>query len=215
MNLEQARFFMVEQQIRPWDVLDQKVLDLFMSIPRHDFVAEEQVNLAYSDIELPLPHGQNMLHPRVEARMLQALDIDEKETALEIGTGSGFGTALLASLAKEVTTVELHKGLQEVAKQRLEHFANISYQVGNAIKDWNDRQQYDAIMITGSVAEVPQRYLEKLKLGGRLVVTTGTEPAMITQLYTRISNDEWDKEDLFETVMTPLVDAESKDRFTF
>ncbi len=215
MDLEQARYFMVEQQIRPWEVLDPKVLDLFMSIPRHDFVAEDQVNLAYSDIELPLPHGQNMLHPRVEARMLQALDIDEEETALEIGTGSGFCTALLASLAKEVTTVELNKDLQEVAKQRLEHFANINYQVGNAIKDWNDGQQYDVIMLTGSVAEVPQRYLEKLKLGGRLVVTSGTEPAMTTQLYTRISNDEWDKEDLFETVMTPLIDAEPKDLFTF
>ncbi len=215
MDLEQARFFMVEQQIRPWDVLDPKVLDLFLSIPRHDFVDESQIDLAYADIELPLPHGQNMLHPKVEARMLQALDVDEEETALEIGTGSGFGTALLASLAKEVTTVELYKDLQETAKQRLEHFANIDYQIGNAIQDWNDGEQYDVIMLTGSVAEVPQRYLEKLNLGGRLAVVTGKAPVMTARLYTRISQDEWDIEDIFETMMTPLVDAEPKEAFTF
>ena len=215
MDLEQARFFMVEQQIRPWEVLDPKILDLFHAIPRHDFVAKDQIPLAYSDIELPLPHGQNMLHPKVEARMLQALDIDEEESVLEIGTGSGFGTALLASLAKTVTTVELYPELQATAKQRLEHFANIDYHIGNAIKDWNDGQQYDAIILTGSVAEMPQRYLEKLNLGGRLVVTTGVEPIMTAQLYTRISHDEWDQEDLFETVMTPLIDAEPKESFSF
>jgi protein-L-isoaspartate(D-aspartate) O-methyltransferase len=215
MDLEQARYFMVEQQIRPWDVLDPKVLDLFLSIPRHDFVAEDQVNLAYSDIELPLPHNQNMLHPRVEARMLQALDIDEEDTVLEIGTGSGFNTALLASLGKHVTTVELHKDLQETAKQRLEHFANIDYQIGNACQDWNDKQQYDTIVLTGSVAEVPQRYLEKLALGGRMVVTTGQEPVMTCKLYTRIGENEWDIEDLFETVMAPLIDAEPKETFNF
>jgi len=215
MDLEQARFFMVEQQIRPWDVLDPKVLDLFMSIPRHDFVSEEQINLAYSDIELPLAQNQNMLPPRVEARMLQALDIDESETALEIGTGSGFNTALMASLAKEVTTLELYPELQETAKQRLTHFANINFQLGNALQDWNDNIQYDAILMTGAVAEVPQHYLEKLNLGGRLVVTVGQDPIMTTRLYTRISHNEWDQEDLFETLIPALVDAEPKPQFNF
>jgi len=215
MDLEQARFFMVEQQIRPWDVLDPKVLDLFMSIPRHDFVSEEQINLAYSDMELPLAQNQNMLPPRVEARMLQALDIDESETALEIGTGSGFNTALMASLAKEVTTLELYPELQETAKQRLTHFSNINFQLGNALQDWNDNIQYDAILMTGAVAEVPQRYLEKLNLGGRLVVTVGQDPIMTTRLYTRISHNEWDQEDLFETLIPALVDAEPKPQFNF
>lgn len=213
MNLDQARFFMVEQQIRPWDVLDPKILDLFMDIPRHLFVEAGNEDLAYSDIELPIGHAQAMMFPRVEARLLQALDIDSEDRVLEIGTGSGFLTALIATLAKNVTSVELHKELQAIAKTRLTDFNNISFQLGDASSDWPDGQEYDVIVLTGSVAQIPQAYKEKLKLGGRLGVIAGHSPAMTAQVLTRISKQEWEVETLFETDLTPLIHAEAKPIF--
>lgn len=215
MNFDQARFFMVEQQIRPWDVLDQKVLDLFLETPRHQFVEDDNQKLAYTDIELPIGHGESMMAPKVEARLLQALDIDETDVVLEIGTGSGFMTALLASLAKSVTTIELHTDLQETAKSRLTNYQNINFQTGDASQNWNDGKQYDAIVITGSVAEIPQAYKEKLNLGGRLAVISGHSPVMTAQLLIRISDSEWEIETLFETDLKPLVNAEPADKFQF
>lgn len=207
MNLDQARFFMVEQQIRPWDVLDPKILDLFMDVPRHLFVEEGNEGLAYSDIELPIGQDQTMMFPKVEARLLQALDIDSEDSVLEIGTGSGFLTALIANLAKNVTSVELYKEIQETAKTRLANFDNINFETGDASSDWKDGQEYDVIVLTGSVAEIPQSYKEKLKLGGRLGVIAGHSPAMTAQVLTRISNQEWEVETLFETDLAPLVNA--------
>lgn len=207
MNLDQARFFMVEQQIRPWDVLDPKILDLFMDVPRHLFVEKGNEGLAYSDIELPIGQDQTMMFPKVEARLLQALDIDSEDSVLEIGTGSGFLTALIANLAKNVTSVELYKEIQETAKTRLANFDNINFETGDASSDWKDGQEYDVIVLTGSVAEIPQSYKEKLKLGGRLGVIAGHSPAMTAQVLTRISNQEWEVETLFETDLAPLVNA--------
>ncbi len=215
MNLDQARFFMVEQQIRPWDVLDPKILDLFMDVPRHLFVEEGNEGLAYSDIELPIGHDQTMMFPRVEARLLQALDIDSEDSVLEIGTGSGFFTALIANLAKNVTSVELHEDIQATAKTRLANFNNISFETGDASSDWKDGQEYDVIILTGSVAEIPQAYKEKLKLGGRLGVIAGHSPAMTAQVLTRISNQEWEVETLFETDLAPLMNAGETDSFKF
>ena len=207
MNLDQARFFMVEQQIRPWDVLDPKILDLIMDVPRHLFVEAGNEGLAYSDIELPIGQDQTMMFPRVEGRLLQALDIDSEDSVLEIGTGSGFLTALIANLAKTVTSVELHEEIQATAKTRLTDFDNISFQTGDASSDWKDAQEYNVIVLTGSVAEIPQAYKEKLKLGGRLGLIAGHSPAMIAQVLTRISNQEWEVETLFETDLAPLTNA--------
>ncbi|MDA3807669.1 MAG: protein-L-isoaspartate O-methyltransferase [Thiomicrorhabdus sp.] len=215
MNLDQARFFMVEQQIRPWDVLDPKILDLFMDVPRHLFVEAGNEGLAYSDIELPIGQDQTMMFPRVEARLLQALDIDSKDNVLEIGTGSGFLTALIANLAQNVTSVELHEKIQETAKTRLANFDNINFETDDASSDWKDGQEYDVIVLTGSVAEIPQTYKEKLKLGGRLGVIAGHSPAMVAQVLTRISNQEWEVETLFETDLAPLTNAGKKAAFTF
>lgn len=215
MNLDQARFNMVEQQIRPWDVLDPKVLDLLMDTPRHEFVAESQVALAYSDIELPIGQNQTMLHPRVEGKLLQALDVHGDETVLEIGTGSGFMTALLAKLADKVTTVDIYADLQEIAKTRLEGFDNITFQTGDASQNWNDGAQYDVILFTGAMATLPQSYKEKLTLGGRLVVALGNSTVMTAQLITRISDNEWEVESLFETVMPTLVNATRASDFQF
>jgi protein-L-isoaspartate(D-aspartate) O-methyltransferase len=215
MNLDQARYFMVEQQIRPWDVLDPKILDQFLEFPRHEFVAESQQSLAYVDIELPIGHGEAMMAPKIEARLLQALDIDESETVLEVGTGSGFLTAIIANQAESVTTVEIHADLQEQAKARLTHFENIEFHVGDASHDWNDNRQYDVIVLTGSVSEMPETYKNKLNLGGRLAFILGQSPAMTAQVLTRISESEWATETLFETDLKSLTNAELKPTFRF
>ena len=214
MNLDQARFFMVEQQIRPWDVLDPKILDQFLEIPRHNFVAESQQGLAYADIELPIGHGEAMMAPKIEARLLQAVDIDKAETVLEVGTGSGFLTAIMANQAKSVTTVEIHRDLHEQAKARLTNFNNIEFHVGDASHNWNDARSYDVIVLTGSVAEMPEIYKNKLNLGGRLAVVIGRSPAMTAQVLTRISETEWEIETLFETDLKALINAEAKPTFT-
>lgn len=215
MDMDKARFNMVEQQIRPWDVLDPKILDLFMSIPRHNFVTEQQQILAYSDIELPLNSEQSMLSPKVEARLLQAVDVDENEIALEIGTGSGFMTAILASSAKSVTTVEISAEIQQQAKLNLKDFNNINFELGDGAVDWDDGKQYDVIVLGGATAEQPNAYKNKLTLGGRLVATIGKSPAMTSTLFTRVSPTEWETETLFETVIPNLVNAEAKTNFSF
>lgn len=215
MNLDQARFFMVEQQIRPWDVLDPKILDLFMDIPRHLFVDEDQQEIAYTDIELPIGHNEVMMAPKIEGKLLQALDIAEDENVLEIGTGSGFLTALLANLGETVTTVEIHEDLLNGAKTRLTSFDNIEFLQGDGSQNWNDEKQYDAIVLTGSVEEVSAAYKDKLTLGGRLAVITGKAPAMTAQLITRISEQEWETETLFETELTPLTNAAQSSSFAF
>ncbi|MBN2866482.1 MAG: protein-L-isoaspartate O-methyltransferase [Thiotrichales bacterium] len=214
MNLDQARFFMVEQQIRPWDVLDPKILDQFMDIPRHEFVAESQQALAYADIELPIGHNETMMAPKIEARLLQAVDIDESESVLEVGTGSGFLTAIMANQAESVTTVEIHADLQEQAKARLTDFDNIEFQVGDASQNWNDARSYDVIVLTGSVATMPEAYKTKLNLGGRLALVVGHSPAMTAQVLTRISESEWETETLFETDLKALTNAEAKPVFS-
>ncbi|VAW47326.1 Protein-L-isoaspartate O-methyltransferase [hydrothermal vent metagenome] len=218
MDLDQARFFMVEQQIRPWDVLDPKVLDLLLETPRHLFVEKEHETLAYSDIELPIGQGQAMMFPRVEGRLLQAVDIDDSEKVLEVGTGSGYLTALIAKQALSVDTIELHPSIQERAKTRLKAFDNIKFHTGDAIHNWNDGQEYDVIILTGSVPEVSQTYKEKLTLGGRLCVVAGDSPAMTAQVVTRISPEEWEVETLFETdlaVLNSTSQHNNKTIFTF
>jgi len=214
MNLDQARFFMVEQQIRPWDVLDPKILDLLMDTPRHLFVTESQTELAYTDIELPIGQGEVMMAPKVEGKLLQALDIDEEDSVLEIGTGSGFLTALMAKLAKNVTTVELHEELSKTAQSRLTEFDNIRFEIGDGAINWNDGKKYDAIILTGSVPQTPESYKEKLTLGGRLALITGQAPVMTAQVITRISEQEWETETLFETELAPLTNTAKSNAFS-
>ena len=215
MNLDQARFFMVEQQIRPWDVLDTQVLDLLSELPRHEFVTADQQTLAYSDTELPIGEGQIMLAPKLEARIMQALDVHDEDRVLEIGTGSGYMTAMLASLAKNVTSVELFESLQITAAERLTQFNNIELKLGDASQAWPDQQFYDVIVLTGSCAELPESYKTQLNLGGRLFAITGKSPAMQATLVTRISEQEWLEESLFETDVPALVHAEAKPKFEF
>lgn len=215
MNLDQARFFMIEQQIRPWDVLDPQVLDLLSELPRHKFVEPDQQNLAYSDIELPIGEGQTMLAPKIEGRIMQAIDIHEDDQVLEIGTGSGYMTALLASLAKQVTSVELFDSLHNTAKGRLVQFNNIDLKLGDASQGWSDQKTYDVIVLTGSCAQLPEAYKQQLNLGGRLFAVIGRSPAMQAMLVTRISDHEWLEESLFETDIAALVHAEAKPKFTF
>lgn len=215
MNLDQARFFMVEQQIRPWDVLDPLVLDLLSELPRHEFVGADQQTLAYSDTELPIGEGQVMLTPKLEARIMQALDVHEEDQVLEIGTGSGYMTAMLASLANKVTSVELFDSLQKTAASRLTQFNNIELKLGDASQAWPDQQTYDVIVLTGSCAELPESYKTKLNLGGRLFAIVGQSPAMQAILVTRISEQEWLEESLFETDVPALVHAEAKPKFEF
>lgn len=214
MDLDQARFFMVEQQIRPWDVLDPKVLDSFMETPRHHFVPENKASIAYSDIELPIGHGQSMLFPKVEGKILQAANIQEDETVLEIGTGVGYLTALISKLANKVVTVEINAELQSRAKNNLKDYHNIKFQSGDAALNWNDAALYDVIIFNGAMSYLPEAYKLKLKLGGRAIVTLGNETVMTMKIVTRISNNEWETESLFETVMPILTNATTPKSFT-
>lgn len=215
VNLQQARHNMVLQQIRPWDVLDQRVLDLLEEIPREEFVPEAYRNLAYADISIPLSHAEVMMPPRVEARMLQALNIQPNETVLEIGTGSGFVTALLARLARHVFSVEIHPDFTAAAAQRLttRELMNVTLEIGDASHGWTNHGQMDVIAITGSLPILPEVFEQTLKPGGRLFAIVGDSPAMEAMLITRVSEDDFRRETLFETDLPPLRNAKQPNRF--
>ena len=215
LNLEQARYNMIEQQIRTWDVLDQDVLDLLMRLPREDFVPVEYHNVALADMNTPIGNGQVMMAPKMEARMLQALDLKPDDTVLEVGTGSGYVTALLASLARHVYSVEIDAELKTAAEQRLavHGFNNVTLEEGDAARGWKNHAPYDVIVITGSLPTLPDSFKQSLKVGGRLFAIVGDAPAMVAQLITRIGQGEWSSEDLFETELPVLKNALEPDRF--
>lgn len=219
MDFEQARFNMVEQQVRPWNVYDPRVLEVISRIPREDFVPDAYRNLAYADTHIPLDDKNlsSMLHPNIEGRILQHLNIGEDDVVLEIGTGTGYLTACLAALARHVDSVEINPGLYELAKKNLatHDIHNVSISNGDAGKDWNQKQFYDAIAITGSLPEIPETYKMKLKVGGRLFVVTGEAPAMTAQLLTRTDKNEWSTENLFETCIEPLCGTQKASLFDF
>ncbi len=214
-DLAQARHFMVEQQIRPWEVLDQKVLDLLEALPREDFVPPEWRNLAYVDDFIPLPGGEVMLPPKVEARMLQALDVQPEDTILEVGTGSGYFTALLARLGRHVYSVEIDPALSRAAGEKLrEHgIVNVTLEVGDAARGWAKHTPCNVIAITGALPELPEAFREQLTLGGRLVAVVGEPPVMEAILIRRLGEYEWSEEALFETVIPPLKNAPRPRRF--
>jgi protein-L-isoaspartate(D-aspartate) O-methyltransferase len=215
MNIEQARFNMVEQQIRTWDVLDQQVLDLMADVPREDFVPAAYRNLAFADTCIPLEHGQSMMVPRVEARMLQALQVERDDRILEVGTGSGFVTALLARLGGHVTSIEIVDALGSSARAKLEAHGieNVDLYSGDASHGWERAAPYDVIAVTGSLPVPEDSFQNTLAIGGRLFVVVGREPAMQALLITRNSESQWASECLFETVLPPLVGVDEPERF--
>jgi protein-L-isoaspartate(D-aspartate) O-methyltransferase len=216
MNFEQARFNMIEQQIRPWEVLDQRVLDLLGKVPREDFVPPQHRNLALVDMDLPLGHGQIMMSPKLEARILQALDIQATETVLEVGTGSGYMTALLATLAKQVYSIEIIPEFIKSAQVKLaDHgIKNVSLEEGDAAQGWSLDAPYDVTLITGSLPELPETFKQSMAIGGRLLAFIGESPAMEAMLFTRISESEWSEECLLETDLPPLLNAIQTKHFT-
>ena len=217
VDLEQARHNMVEQQIRPWNVLDNQLLDLISGLPRDRFVPEEYRSLAYADTHIPIGHSQFMMPPREEARMLQALRIQPSDTVLEIGTGSGYCTALMAQLAYKVYSVDIISEFIESAKERTQELGldNIEFEEGDAVTGWPHHKPYDVIAITGSFYKLPKTYKRHLPIGGRLFCIVGQEPAMKAKLITRLDEDRWHEEVLFETVLPYLINAKRPEQFEF
>ena len=215
MNFEEARFNMIEQQIRPWEVIDQRVLDLLSEVPREDFVPPQYRNLALVDMFLPIGHEQSMMSPKLEARILQALEIQPFETVLEVGTGSGYMTALLAKLAKQVYSIEIIPEFIKSAQARLsEHgINNVTLEEGDAAQGWPQDAPYDVIVITGALPFLPEAFKQSMNIGGRLIAFIGDSPALEVVLITRIGEQAWTEESLFETDLPPLQNAVQPDRF--
>lgn len=217
MNFDRARFNMVEQQIRPWEVLDSRVLSLMETIHREDFVPITYRKLAFADMSIPLGHEQLMMRPKVEGRLLQSLNLGEDDTVLEIGTGSGFITACLAALAKRVVSVEIFEELHENAKLRLaeKNINNIELFMGDVMRGWQPEQAHDVVVVTGSIPVIPESFHGWVNPGGRMFVITGDSPAMEARLLTRLAVTEWREESLFETDLPRLVNAEDPPQFEF
>ena len=217
MDFEQARNNMVEQQIRTWEVLDQTVLDAISQIARDEFVPEAYRNLAYSDTSIPLGYGEYMMTPKLEARIVQALNLTSNDRVLEIGTGSGYLTALLAHCGGHVVSIEIVPGLLENAKTRLndQTISNVMIEQGDGLAGWKVAEPYEAIVLTGSVANAPADIGHQLTIGGRLFMVIGESPAMEAVLLTRVGENEFSRESLFETDLKPLIGGETVSRFKF
>lgn len=216
IDREQARFNMVEQQIRPWDVLDMRVLDLLPKVRREQFVPPGMEMLAFMEFEIPLGHGVSMWQPKMEARVLQELHVEPDDYVLEVGTGSGYLTALLSHLAAHVTSVEIvpELSLQAARKLTSHNLENVSVVVGDAANGWG-AGQYDAIVLSGSVPLEPKALLANLKVGGRLFAVVGEAPVMYAKLITRTGPETFRNETLFETCIAALQNAPQPERFTF
>ena len=221
MNLEQARVNMIEQQIRTWDVLNHQVLQTLVAVRREAFVPAAYQSLAFVDTEIPLPGVENMLSPKLEARLLQEAAIGEHESVLEIGAGSGYMAALMAHHARHVTTVEILPELKQLAEKNLANYgvANVNVELGNGAHGWSGSGSraapWDVIMISGALPVLPHAFLEQLRIGGRLLAVIGEAPAMSACLITRTKEDAWDKRTLFETCIKLLHDAETPSAFHF
>ena len=217
MDIEQARFNMIEQQIRPWDVLDAGVLGLLSRVRREDFVPEEQRALAFTDTEIPLPSGQCMLAPRVEARLLQELRLTGTERVLEIGAGSGFMACLLAHQSRSVTTLERLPELAEMARRNLDRarVSNVVVQHADGSQASTVTGPYDAVVLSGSVAQVPEHVKAAVTVGGRIVLIVGSEPVMHAVRLTRVTDTAWERTVLFDTVAPRLHGFAEPSRFVF
>ena len=215
-NVEQARFNMVEQQIRTWEVLDQRVLDLLFAVRREEFVPQQYRTIAFADLEIPLGNGTSMWTPKVEARVLQELKVSRADQVLEIGTGSGYFTALLASEAAGVRSVEIDNGLAASAATRLARagFSNVRVETGDGARGWG-AERYDVIVLTGSSPILPEHFFEQLNPNGRLFAIVGDAPAMTARIVKVAVPASRVVTDLFETVVTPLFNAAQPARFEF
>lgn len=216
-NTQRARFNMVEQQIRPWEVFDPRVLELLTEIPRETFVPDAYRGLAYADIEIPLPNGQCMLYPRLEAKILESLALTPETRVLEIGTGSGFLSACLASLAGRVTSLEIDQELSSMASTNLEKagIRNVELLTGDLFTTELPARGFDAIAITGSLPELPEFVSHLLDDGGRIFVVLGEEPIMQAMRIDRNSDGSLSQKVLFDTVIQPLITPTQKESFDF
>jgi protein-L-isoaspartate(D-aspartate) O-methyltransferase len=217
MNVEQARANMVEQQIRPWEVLDQDVLDLLYFVPREEFVPAKHRSLAFSDLEIPIGEGETMWAPKLEARVLQELNARKTDRVLEVGTGSGYLTALLSHRAAHVFSVEIKPKLAAFGRANLERHGaeNVTLEIGDAARGWPSHAPYDVIVLTGSTPILPGAFVEQLSPGGRLFAVVGEPPVMTARIVAAAAPGAWRSIDLFETVIAPLVNAEHPSRFRF
>lgn len=217
LDFERARFNMVEQQVRTWEVLDARVLDVLRTVKREDFVPARYRKMAFADLALPIEGGERaevMMKPVVEGRMLQAIDASDACSILEIGTGSGFITACLGHLGREVTSIDIEPRFVERAASRLASagVANVRLDVADATT-WEPGRQFDVVCVTGAVAEVPQRFKSWLRVGGRMFVVRGLSPAMDASLVTRVTEHDYRADSLFETDLPYLVNAAPPKRF--
>ena len=217
MDIEQARYNMVEQQIRPWDVLDQEVLDLLFKVHREDFVPQAHRSLAFVDMEIPLGHGEFMWTPKLEARVLQELDIRRDDRVLEIGTGSGYLTALLAAEAAAVVSVDIRPEFTAAAGQKLRAhgIGNVELHSGDAASDWDDEDGFDVIVLTGSTPLLSDALVRRLRVGGRLFAVVGEAPVMQAQLVTCNARGAYRSVTLFETCVKALDNAPHPAAFVF
>jgi protein-L-isoaspartate(D-aspartate) O-methyltransferase len=216
LNIELARRNMVEQQVRPWEVIDQRVLDLIGRAPREDYVPAAYRNLAFADLNLPIGHGQVMMAPKYEARILQELDIGPKDRILEIGTGSGFFTSLLAALGASVTSVEILPELKAGAEKALAAHGvkNVTVELGDGAQGWDRNGPYDVIVLTGSTPVLPETFAKNLAPVGRLFAVVGRAPAMEARVIRRIDDNDVETRSLFETDLPALVNAFDPPKFS-
>ena len=217
MNIEQARFNMIEQQIRTWEVLDPQVLELLFQVRREDFVPPEHRNLAFADLEIPIGQGEAMMQPKVEARILQELALRPEEAVYEVGTGTGYLAALLARRARHVTSVEIHPALRAQAEQNLRSVGatNVTLLEGDSARAPLAESGFDVIVLTGSVPVLPQAFLDRLRPGGRLFAVVGDAPVMKAVLVRQPTAGSFQHVELFETLLKPLVNAPQPTRFRF
>lgn len=217
MNLEETRFNMVAQQIRTWNVLDDSVLDLLYKIRREEFVLPANRAMAFVDMETPLGHGQVMLTPKMEARILQELHVQKTDKILEVGSGSGYLTALLAEKGAHVYSVEIVPELKAMAENNLRThgITNVTVEQGDAAQGWSKHEPYDVIVLTASTPVLPETFLKSLNPGGRLFAIVGEDPVMEALLITCTAPGEFKTTQLFETCTAPFINALQPARFTF
>lgn len=217
MNIEQTRFNMVAQQIRPWYVFDDTVLDLLYKLKREEFVPDEHRDMAFIDMEIPLGHGQVMMTPKMEARIVQELHIQKTDKILEIGTGSGYLTALLAEKGAHVTSVEIIPELKAMAENNLKKhgITNVTLELGDGAQGWPQHGPYDVIVLTGSTPVLPDTFQNNLNPGGRLFAIVGEDPVMQALIVTCIAPGQFTTTNFFETSVPSLINARQPVRFSF
>jgi len=216
LDMEQARFNMIEQQIRPCEVLEGRILELLKHVRREHYVPKDMREMAFMDMEIPLGYGASMWQPKLEARTVQELHLGKSDKVLEVGTGSGYLTALLSVLAGHVTSVEIAPELSAIAGQHLHAYRheNVTLEIGDAARGWRGTS-YDVIVLTGSTPVLPAIFQSRLNVGGRLFAIVGDAPVMEARLITRVAADTFETVNIMETCVAPLQNALQPERFVF